>query len=76
MLVMIMAWGNKYCSPNGVDTQLVDCKTHKKITPLVIDAKTKQPLKFTKLVYSGGPAASAEKNKILKERNIPLVPAE
>ena len=76
VLVMIMAWGNKYCSPNGIDTQLVDGKTHRKITPLVIDAKTKRPLEFKRLIYSGGPGASAEKNKILKERNIPVVPAK
>src|SRR5690349_1980758 len=76
VLVMIMAWGNKYCSPKGIDTQLVDGKTHRKIIPLVIDAKTKQPLEFTRLIYSGGPGASAEKNKILKERNIPVVPAK
>lgn len=76
VLASLMVWGNKYCSPNGIDSELVDAKTHKKITPLFVDAKTGKAIDFSKTVYSGGPANSPEKAKLYKERGLPVVPAE
>jgi len=72
VLAMIMVWGNEHSSPSGLDTQLVDKSTLKKISPIVVDAKTKEPIEFSKLTFAGGPANSAAKIKVLTERNMPL----
>ncbi len=74
ILAAIMTWGNKHSSPNGIDTQLVDRQTHKKVTPIVVDGQTMQPIEFAKIQFAGGPDASPEKIKFLKERNQPLIP--
>lgn len=75
VLAVIMAWGNKHSSPDGLDTQLVDRSTHKKINPIVVDAATNEPIEFSKLIFAGGPANSPEKVRFLQERKMPLVPA-
>ncbi len=72
VLAMIMVWGNEHSSPGGLDTQLVDKSTLKKISPIVVDAKTKEPIEFSKLPFAGGPGASPAKIKILTERKMPL----
>lgn len=72
VLAMIMVWGNKYASPKGIDTQIVDDTTHKKLTPIIVDSKTGKPIDFKKVVYSGGPANTAGKEKFLKARGAPL----
>src|ERR1700761_264289 len=56
VLVMIMVWGNEHSSPRGLYTQLVDRKTQKKVSPIVVDAKSGEPLEFGKLTFAGGPA--------------------
>lgn len=76
VLVMIMVWGNKHASPKGIDTQLVDEKTHKKINPIVIDANTGKLIAFEKIIFAGGPANSPAKTKLLMERNFPVTAAE
>lgn len=76
VLAALMVWGNKYCSPGGIDTELVDSKTHKKIAPSMVDAKTGETIDFAKTIYSGGPANSPEKTRIYKERGLPVVPAK
>lgn len=76
VLAMIMVWGNKYASPNGVDTQLVDKKNHKKVSPIVVDAKSGEPIEFAKLTFAGGPGNSPGKTKILKKRGLPLTAAK
>jgi len=76
VLAMIMVWGNKHSSPNGLDTQLVSKSTHKKVEPVVVDAKTHEPIVFSTLTFAGGPGNTPEKIKVLKERNYPLVPAD
>jgi len=76
VLAMIMVWGNKHSSPNGLDTQLVSKTTHKKVEPVVVDAKTHEPIVFSTLTFAGGPGNTPEKIKALKERNYPLVPAD
>src|ERR1700761_7133559 len=40
VLAMIMAWGNKHSSPDGIDTDLVDKTTLKRVTPVVVDSTT------------------------------------
>jgi DNA-binding HxlR family transcriptional regulator len=72
VLAMIMVWGNEHSSPGGLDTQLVDKSTLKKVSPIVVDAKTKEPIEFAKLILAGGPANSAAKIKILTARHMPL----
>jgi DNA-binding HxlR family transcriptional regulator len=72
VLAIIMMWGNKHASPNGIDTQLVDSKTHKKVVPIIVDRETGKEIDFTKIIYAGGPANSPGKIKRLKERGIPL----
>ncbi len=74
ILAVIMEWGNKHSSPNGIDTLLVDRKTHKKVSPVVVDAITMEPIEFEKIQFAGGPSATEEKIKFLKERNQPLLP--
>src|ERR1700728_1856312 len=37
VLAVIMTWGNKHSSPNGIDTHLVDRQTHKTVSPIVVD---------------------------------------
>lgn len=76
VLAMIMTWGNKHASPNGVDTQLVDRKTHKKVTPIVVDAKSGEPIEFAKLCFAGGPANAPGKTKALQERGLPVTAAK
>ncbi|HEY3855362.1 MAG TPA: helix-turn-helix domain-containing protein [Verrucomicrobiae bacterium] len=76
VLAVFMAWGNKHSSPNGIDTQLVDRETHKKISPIVVDAKTGKPIDFGKIVYAGGPANTPEKIRLLKDRGMPLAAAK
>ncbi len=75
VLAMIMAWGNKHSSPNGVDTQLVDRSSLRKVEPIVVDASTMEPFEFANLTFAGGPANSPEKVKFLTERNMPLAAA-
>jgi DNA-binding HxlR family transcriptional regulator len=72
VLAVIMVWGNKHSSPKGLDTQLVDRATLKRVDPIVVDARTNKPIEFTKLTFAGGPANTPEKVKFLKERNMPL----
>lgn len=72
VLAIIMVWGNKYASPNGIDTQLIDEKTHKKVTPVVIDSKTGKPIDFDTLLFAGSPANFPNKTKILKKRGLPV----
>jgi DNA-binding HxlR family transcriptional regulator len=76
VLAALMTWGNQYCSPNGIDTQLVDSKTHKKLSPTMVDAKTGQSIDFSNTIYAGGPANSPEKTRILKARGLPLTAAK
>lgn len=73
ILAVIMSWGNKHSSPNGIDTLLVDRKSHKRVVPIVVDGQTMQPLEFAKIQFAGGPDTPPEKIKILKERNQPLM---
>ena len=70
VLAMIMVWGNAHSSPGGIDTQLVDRSTLKNVNPIVVDAKTKEPIEFAKLTFAGGPANSAA--KVPKDRHMPL----
>lgn len=72
VLAVIMAWGNKHSSPNGLDTQLVDKSTLRRVDPVVVDAATHEPIRFSNLVFAGGPASSPEKVRRLKELKIPL----
>jgi DNA-binding HxlR family transcriptional regulator len=76
VLAMIMVWGNKYASPNGIDTQLVDETTHRKINPIVVDGNTGKQIEFKKLSFSGGPGNSPGKTKFLIEHGAPLMPVE
>jgi DNA-binding HxlR family transcriptional regulator len=76
VLAALMVWGNKYCSPKGIDTELVDAKTYKKITPALVDSGTGKPIDFSTSVYVGGPGNSPAKAKYLKDRGLPLVPAK
>src|ERR1700761_757635 len=55
VLAMIMVWGNKHSSPRGIDSQLVDKITHKQVNPIVVDARTSEPIEFSKLTFAGGP---------------------
>jgi DNA-binding HxlR family transcriptional regulator len=75
VLAVIMTWGNKHSSPNGIDTELVDRQTHKKVSPIVVNAETGEPIEFSKIQFAGGRDASPAKIKFLKERNQPLIPA-
>jgi len=72
VLAMIMVWGNKHASPRGVDTQLVDSKTHRELAPVIVDSKTGKPIDFRNIVYAGGPGNSPTKEKLLKARGAPL----
>ena len=72
VLAMIMVWGNKYASPNGIDTQLVDDATYERLIPVVVDSRTGKPIDFTKIAYAGGPANSPGKAERLKARGVPL----
>ena len=76
VLAALMVWGNKYCSPGGIDTELVDSKTHKKISPSLVDARTGKSIDFSQTVYVGGPANSPSKAKYLIKKGLPLMPVK
>ena len=76
VLAALMVWGNKYCSPKGVDTELVDSKTHKKISPALVDVRTGKNIDFSQTVYVGGPANSPKKAKYLTDKGLPLMPVK
>lgn len=73
VIAALLAFGNRHASPNGIDTQLMDSQTHRRIDPIVVDARTKEPLDFKKIVFGGGPANTEAKIAYLTRRNLPLV---
>jgi DNA-binding HxlR family transcriptional regulator len=76
IIAVIMSWGNKHSSPQGIDTELVDRKTHKKVSPIVVDGETGEPIDFAKIQFAGGRDASPKKIELLKKLNMPLVPVD
>ena len=74
ILAVIMTWGNKYSSPNGIDTMLADRQTHRRLSPIVVDAKTREPIEFAKIEFAGGSTASPKRISTLKSRSLPLLP--
>jgi DNA-binding HxlR family transcriptional regulator len=72
VIATLLAFGNKHASPNGIDTQLMDSTSLRRIDPVVVDERTGEALDFKKIVFGGGPAASEQKVKTLTRRKLPL----
>jgi DNA-binding HxlR family transcriptional regulator len=73
ILAMLVAFGNKHFSPNGIDTLIIDKNSHKPITPLIIDQVTGTPINFTTMLFAAGPDASSEKRKKYLHLNLPIL---
>ena len=75
VIAVMIAYGNKYFSPDGIDTVIVDKKTGKSIQPTVVDKKTGNPVSAAAVTFAAGPAASAEKRKHYKDLGLPVLKA-
>jgi DNA-binding HxlR family transcriptional regulator len=57
VLVALMAWGNRHFATEGAAMQLVDERTGEVVEPLLVDAKTREPIDRARHVMRAGPAA-------------------
>lgn len=73
IVTMMMAYGNKYFSPNGIDTLIIDKESGQPISPVLIDQVTGKPVNATTVLFAAGPAASLEKCKHFEDLGLPVI---
>ena len=75
VIAVMVAFGNKHFSPDGIDTVIVDKKTGKPIQPTVVDKKTGNRVTAATVTFAAGPAASADKRQQYKGLGLPILKA-
>jgi len=73
VLAALYAFGEKHYSPKGSDTLIVSKKGKKRLTPIVVDKKTGEPITCASAQFGAGPASSKAKMDFYKERNLPII---
>ena len=73
VVATLLAWGNKHCSPKGVDTMIVNCRSQMAIEPVIIDRKTGKELAYDDILFAAGPAANKLKKKYYETLRLPLI---
>lgn len=57
VMLALMAWGNRQFAPEGQAMQLIDEVTGEIVEPVMVDAKTGQPIDRSRHAMHAGPAA-------------------
>ena len=66
VLLALAAWGNKWLAPDGEPLLLVDPRTGKPLAPVVIDQKTRRPLRAGHVAVIAGPGAPRSVHRALR----------
>lgn len=73
VMAALSAWGNKHCSPKGLDTMIVSRKGKKAVEPVVVDKKTGEELSYSDVLFAAGPAATKLKKMHFLKIGLPVV---
>ncbi|MFC3652784.1 winged helix-turn-helix transcriptional regulator [Dyella humi] len=57
VLLALMAWGNRHFATEGPAMQLIDERTGEVVEPMMVDAKTGEPIDRARHAMHAGPAA-------------------
>ena len=69
VIAALAAWGNKHCSPNGIDTVMMNKKSSQVWEPIVVDRSTQEPLTWKNTTIGAGPSANSKKREWLASYN-------
>jgi len=58
VMIALMAWGNRYFSPEGAHSTLVDAHTGVEADPILVDRPSLRPLIEDDFTFAAGPAAT------------------
>jgi len=73
VVAMMMDFGNKHFSPNGIDTVIIDKATGKLMSPTLVDKKTGKPINATTAEFAAGPNAANDKRNYFRSRGLPVL---
>jgi len=75
VLLALGTWGGRWQSPSGTPIIIVDRKTRRVVTPVVVDHHSKKPIRAGDIAFSAGPGASRGLRDALREP-LPLATPE
>ncbi len=58
IMIALLAWGNKYFTPDGLSVVLTDLQTGATVDPVLVDGVSGKPIRGENYVLAAGPAAS------------------
>lgn len=68
VLLSLAAFGNRWLAPKGAPLLPVSVRTGRVVTPLLVDAKTQQPLRIEEVGLAAGPAAPKALRRALTDQ--------
>ncbi|HEY0883283.1 MAG TPA: helix-turn-helix domain-containing protein [Archangium sp.] len=66
VLLALSAWGNRWLAPRGAPLLLVDPRTGRQLDPVVVDQKTRRPLRAGQVAIIAGPGAPRSVHRELR----------
>lgn len=73
VVAIIMEFGNKHFSPKGLDTVIIDKRSGKMITPIVVDQATGKPINASNAAFAAGPCAAPAKREFYRAKGLPTL---
>jgi DNA-binding HxlR family transcriptional regulator len=70
VLLALAAWGGRWLSPDGAPLECCDPDTGRALEPVLIDAKSGQPLVAGEVGLRAGPGASPALRRALKQQRV------